>query len=224
MTITTLRKSVPAELLDISGHVPYTGKEGFTHPVAPVYFLGLNPGADPENGYDHLTIGQSLDVVWGCSKPFSEYLDGEWQGRPPLSHPMQRRMAHVFGRLGIDLRRIPASNLLFPRSGRAIRFSYDPEQVEELCWPFHDAVIHGLAIRTVIVAHSRAGERVRRRLGAAKLLERWEEANSRRWSFFAHEAGNGLRVLTITHPSVADWTAEPTDPTDFILNFMVGHY
>ena len=217
--IDTLRNLVPEPLLDISGVVPYTGRVGFTEPAAPLYFLALNPGGAPVEEAE--TLRESMQNKWGedAEPVWSSYLDESWSGRPPGTHPMQRRMRHLFDKLGLDLRRIPASNVMFPRSVRQSTFLYDEARITDMCWPFHQAVIDKLGIRTVIVGHADGGPWVCQKLGATKHLDTWRETNNRRWSFHAHETPHGLRVLTITHPSVAAWTAPATDPTEFIKTF-----
>ena len=224
---------IPEHLLNVSGVVPYSGREAFIKPQAPVYFLSLNPGGKPRGTPDgeetyqgsvHETIGESIKRAWGPGTPplMSNYLDISWSGHAPGTKPFQRRMRHLFEGLGFNLRLIPASNLIFPRSRRKATLEIDFHKTVEECWPFHQTVIDRLGIKTIIAAGSDVGINVRKKLGANSEIAVWEEANDRRWKFRAHENGEGIRVLTLTHPSIADWTTKETDPTEFVQTFMAA--
>jgi hypothetical protein len=67
-----------------------------------------------------------------------------------------------------------------------------------------------------------AGDRVRRRLCANSLVEVFVERNDRRWTSRAYKNSAGLVVLSLTHPSVADWTIPATDPTPLVRKFLAG--
>ena len=108
---------VPKALYPISDSVFYSGRAAFALP-APVYVLGLNPGGDPDQQKTD-TIGRQIDFVQGeTPSNWSAYSDESWGGRPPGMATFQRRVLHLFERLGSDPRRTPSSNLFFTRSRR----------------------------------------------------------------------------------------------------------
>ena len=54
----------------------------------------------------------------------------------------------------------------------------------------------------------------------AELARRFVEMNSRRWVSETHLGPTGLCVVTLTHPSRADWTNPAADPTPLIREML----
>lgn len=130
---------------------------------------------------------------------------------------MQPRVLHLCDRLGLDPGEVPASNLVFVRS--SLEATMEPglmDSYADLCWPFHAAVIETLRVRVVVCFGGRVGATVRARLGAHTEIGRFKETNNRGWTSYAHEAPSGVRVVTVSHPSRADWRNPATDVSDLV--------
>ena len=81
-------------------------------------------------------------------------------------------------------------------------------------------MIETLGVRVVIALGGAAGLHARQRLNAHREVARFVEDNARRWTSYLHEAPSGIRVATLTHPSVADWINPATDPTGLVLQAL----
>lgn len=101
-------------LSDRSGSIFYSGQLAFSSPCT-IYILGLNPGGSPQLQAQE-TIGRDLMEWSQRPKSWSRYVDEAWRGRQPGTHGMQPRIRHMFDGLGLDLRQIPASNVVFVRT------------------------------------------------------------------------------------------------------------
>lgn len=129
-----------AGLLDQSGSVFYSGAS--TLGPGPIYLLGLNPG-----GSGGATLVESLNltrVEHNC------YLDEAWAPgghvQPVGKSILQRRVQHLCERLGLDTRKVPASNLAFTRSTRVgTHDSFDASL--EICLPVHRIAIEAISPR-----------------------------------------------------------------------------
>ncbi|MDP5281415.1 hypothetical protein Q9Q95_20990 [Sphingomonas sp. DG1-23] len=204
---------LPEEMMRRSGALFYSGPSAFAGPRS-LYILGLNPGGSPTKQANE-TLRRDIAEWKALMKPWSAYLDESWQGRPPGTHGMQPRMRHMFDRLDLDLREVPASNVVFARSiGEATL----AEKVLLLtrCWPVHEAVISELGVRTILCLGSTAGRWVRDALAANQFLDSFSETNGRRWTSEAHIAPDGRAVVTVTHPGRADWRNPAADPTPLV--------
>jgi uracil-DNA glycosylase len=84
------------------------------------------------------------------------------------------------------------------------------------CWPFHQAVIDNLNVRTILCFGGTAGTWVREQLGANELIDRFTETNKRGWTSRTHRDGHGRQVVTVTHPSRVDWRNVDADPTPLV--------
>lgn len=209
---------VPPALHDLPGRVFYSGASAFAD-VRPLYLLGLNPGTGGkplEDAIDVHTIGADLAAAGQRPRSWSAYVDDSWSGRAPGTKPIQRRAQHLLRSLGLDPRATPASNVLFVRSRRAADLTARKAEWLASCWPFHEAVIRGLGVRVMACMGGDAGEWLRERLGAHDLRGDFTERNERRWRSTWHRNAEGLSVLTLTHPAIADWIAPPTDPTELV--------
>lgn len=206
---------MPAELLQLSGGVFYSGRDAFTG-SSPIYILGLNPGGDPAEPGAH-TVEQHLRATATNPPNHSSYRDESWNGRPKGTWSMQPRVLHLCARLGFDPGKVPASNLVFVRSSREATMQPGlMDRYADLCWPFHAAVIKTLGVRVVVCFGATAGAKVRSRLKANTEVGRFQETNNRGWTSYAHQAASGVRVVTVSHPSIADWTNPATDVSDLV--------
>ena len=223
--IEDLAKLVPQAHLNRSGRAFYSGRKAFST-VSELYVIGLNPGGSPE---DHSADTLSSHTEWVLNSApdnWSAYRDEEWAGRssgstrPPGTAPLQKRMQHLFQRLGVNPGEVPASNIVFIRSERKATLEGDFSRLASECWPFHQAVIESLKIRVVVCLGGDAGEEVRTRIGAVTPVGEFIEKNNRRWGNRAYMNRSGLTVAVLTHPSIVDWTVPSTDPTGLLLKVL----
>lgn len=207
---------VPTDLLQLSGAVFYSGRDAFTG-TSPLYLLGLNPGGDPATHQEH-TVEAHLRASASQPSNYSSYRDESWEsGRPAGTWSMQPQVLHLCARLGLDPGEVPASNLVFVRSAREATMPLGlMDEYADLCWPFHAAVIETLRVRVVVCFGKSAGAKVRARLGAHTEIGHFKETNNRGWSSNAHGAPRGIRVVTVTHPSIADWRNPAADVSDLV--------
>ena len=198
----------------------YSGRDAFASPAS-LYVLGVNPGGAPEN-YKTETVGShTRQVLYALPANWSAYRDESWEGSTPGTFGMAPRILHLFRRLDLEPGLVPASNLFFVRSRRELHIKERQASLADLCWPFHALVIQELKPRVVLCLGGTAGAYVRQKLGANRSTGRFVERNNRQWTSQSYENANGLRVVVATHPSIADWCASATDPTDLIQQTLL---
>jgi uracil-DNA glycosylase len=115
-------------------------------------------------------------------------------------------------RLELDPGKVPASNVVFARSSRGDDLGADFDHFADLCWPFHNHVIHTLHPKAVLCLGKKAGNYVRQRLGAHAPLATFVEDNNRRWKSHLIAAATEIKVIVATHPSIAAWTNRRRTP------------
>ena len=212
------RKYIPRELKKESGKVFYSGQAAFSGP-RPLYILGLNPGGDP-SAYPTETVEKHTRQVLNPknSENWSAYRDERWDGRPPGQERMQLRILHLLWRLHLDPGEVPASNLFFVRSRRGEDISSErKKQLAACCWPFHQEVIAQLKPQVILCLGEEAEAVVRRKTGAQKQVDQFvENYNRRRWKSLCFTNDEGLKIIRVTHPSLADWRNPVADPSDLV--------
>ena len=209
-------RNIPRQLRDKSGSVFYSGRGAFSGPC-PLYILGLNPGGDP-------VIQKRETVEWHTRKVleekpavWSEYTDESWGGSPPGRHGMQPRVTHLLSRLGLHPGKVPASNLIFLRSGRGNDIADQIEPLTLLCWPFHQAVIKHVEPRVILCFGRPAGNQVKRNTGALVQVDEFvERYPGRSWASCTFVNAGGLKVVVASHPSIAAWTTPEADPSELV--------
>jgi len=134
--------------------------------------------------------------------------------------PMQRRVCYLIKGLDLDIQSVPSSNVVFVRTKREATLKTEKAALLRSCWPVHRAVIERLHVRVILCFGGTAGGWVRQCVGAHELVDRFVERNNRRWTSWAHKNGDDQYVVTLTHPSVTDWTAAATDPTPFVRGIL----
>lgn len=207
--------ALPMELLSRSGSVFYSGRSAFSRPTS-LYILGLNPGGSPSLQADETIEFDLAEWKGNPRKNWSSYLDDSWRGRKEGTYGIQPRLAHMFRQLKLDLREVPAANVVFVRSATEAALHQEKAALLRSCWPVHDAVITTLGIRAVLALGGTAGRWVRERLQAHTPVGSFVEANARGWTSEAHQAGDGRIVITVTHPGRADWRNPAADPTPLV--------
>tara|TARA_R100000501_G_scaffold10060_1_gene19703 strand:+ start:1437 stop:2129 length:693 start_codon:yes stop_codon:yes gene_type:complete len=210
--------ALPERVLRRSGSVFYTGPDAFAGP-ADLYILGLNPGGSPIAQADE-TVARDIEEWRQLKQSWSAYADESWAGRVPGKFGMQARMLHMFDEVGLDPRKTPASNMFFVRSEGEAQMAAEKADLMQLCWPVHAAVIDAVQVKTVLCLGGTTGNGMRARLRADREIARWSEKNLRGWTSTAHEAENGTAVITVSHPSRADWRNPASDPSPLIREVL----
>jgi hypothetical protein len=209
---------VDPTLHERSGKVFYSGRAAFSVPSR-LYLLGLNPGGSPVLQVNE-TIGRNLQDWHSRPARWSDYLNESWAGRAPGTYGMAPRIRHLFDRLKLDPREVPASNVVFVRSAREADLMAEKDVLLEKCWRVHAAVIEVLGVSTIICLGGTAGRWVRSKLGAESKVGEFVEKNQRRWKSEAHVSRNGRGVVSLTHPSIADWRNPASDPTPLVCEML----
>jgi hypothetical protein len=198
----------------------YSGVSAFVKD-APLYILGLNPGGSEAKQTDNI-VDVPLQAFDWAEVDYSAYVCEEWgepKKKPKGRYPMQLRVLHMLEKLNLKPCQVPASNLIF-LSSRNEKVLKDKSSLLETCWPVHQAVIDTLRVRTILCFGKAAGNFVCKKLGANIEIDHYTETNNRRWTSRAHRAADGLVVVTVTHPSWADWTNEKADPTPLVKRML----
>ena len=208
-------KLVPTALQDKSGKVFYSGRLAFEKP-SEVYLLGVNPGGSPEELQSETVASHSEKVLHELPSDWSAYRDESWRGKPPGFRGMQPRVLHLLQRLELSPGQVPASNLVFVRSRREQQLGGDFKELATQCWPFHQYVIDTLQIRVVVCFGQSAGNWVCNELGAHTQVSEYTEDNNRRWQSRVFRNKERISVAILTHPSIANWVAPATDPTELV--------
>jgi uracil-DNA glycosylase len=136
---------------------------------------------------------------------------------------MQPRVLHLLRKVNLDPQTVAASNVIFERSARARDIINRFQELAELCWPFHQAVIGQLGVRVVLCFGQRSGLWVCERLNANKLVHQFVENNNRHWTSASFINSSGIAVVVATHPSSADWTNSATDPSHLVKKMLEVH-
>lgn len=207
-------EQVPQCLMERSGSILSTCSDAFSNTKA-LYILGLNPGGCPYNLAKNTVAAQCKDALARPS-PWSAYADESWGGAPCGTSGMQPRMLHMFEKINMDPRGVPASNVVFVRTPNEQALAPEMPNLLDACWPFHKKVIEVLGVKIILCLGKTAGRWVRRQTGANALLGDFTEKNERRWRSAAHRSDGGIVVVTATHPSRADWRNPAADPSPLI--------
>ncbi len=205
---------VPSSILNEAGSVFYSGMGAFKQP-SDIYILGLNPGGSPSDNQDE-SIGTDLKSWSSLPEFWSAYADACWEGFPAGQYSMQPRVVHLFEQLGQDLRMTPASNVVFVRTRNETDLAARKSELLDLCWPVHEALIQRLSVRTILCFGATAGRWVRQMLSADMEVGSFKEDNYRGWTSVAHTSPADICVVTLTHPSRADWRNPSADPTPLV--------
>jgi hypothetical protein len=219
ITIEALAEQIPAGLHMRSGKVFYSGRNAFSTHSA-LYVLGLNPGGDPSQHKGETVENHTAAVLNSHADDWSAYRDESWEGAVPGTYGMAPRVLHLFAALRFSPGHVPCSNLVFVRSRREGNIRREMASLADLCWTFHAFAIERLRPRAILCFGQTAGRYVRRKVGANTQYGEFIEMNNRRWRSRAFVSSAGLRVVVATHPSVADWSAASTDPTQLIRDAL----
>ncbi len=127
-------------LADVPGKLLYSGVGTLCR--GRIYLLGWNPGGDPDvetdtTKVDFLRVTQR-DPHW------NEYLDASWRPRgricAPGRAPMQARTCSLVEGIGLQIRAVCATNVIFVRS-RVSEGLEKPSKLADKCWPVHQKIL-----------------------------------------------------------------------------------
>lgn len=128
-----------------SGSVLYSGDE--TIRKGKFYFLGANPGgrsSPSKNEFTDTVIDHLLRN--GTPSNCNAYYDATWQQRGnqparPGGAILQRRIKYFFEAIGVDLKTVLSTNLVFVRSPSIGEFHLSWNEVREKCWEIHKILL-----------------------------------------------------------------------------------
>lgn len=107
-----------------------------------IYLLGWNPGGDPDK--EDGSVEDHFHRLANEQPDWNEYLDATWtsHGRPcaPGEAPMQKRVCNLLDGIGLSVRTVCASNVIFARS-RTTQHLKTPWDLAARCWPVHEFII-----------------------------------------------------------------------------------
>ncbi|WP_127103287.1 MULTISPECIES: hypothetical protein [unclassified Asaia] len=189
-------------LLDASGAVLYS--DVTTLKSGPVYFLGLNPGGSPESTPDG-TLGHSLAA---SRSGLNAFLDQSWRDPPktlrPGEAPLQRRIQMLFVMMGLEVRSVAASNLVFTRS-RNLRLHENFTLAIAQCRPVHELFVQAIHPR-IILTH---GSRNAFRRGINADFFNFYEAHHAAWKIHSGVCTiAGRRIPVINMPHLSFWAID----------------
>ena len=222
MTLEAFSRLVPDWLLDRSGEVFYSGRAAFSG-SREVYLLGYNPGSDPnverKPGDELNTVRSSIDKALSRSaERFSLYYQ-EWEtGRPQT---MQKGIRRFFAMSGLDPCLTPSSNCVFVRSPdiasmpKAAR-----EELEDDCWPFHQAVIEQLRIKAVLCMGDDAYKAVADHFRVTGQVDEEPDGwRPPRWHR-AYATESGMILFKLLHPSRGHWQKDEHNPAALVRRVL----
>lgn len=215
---------VPKELEGRSGKVFYAGRAAFGAPC-PIYLLGLNPGGHEEDHPDE-TIGEhTRRVLHEYPDDWTAILDETWRPHgfayPPGEAPLQHELRTFLDGLGLDLRRVPMSNVTFVRSTSSDTLGKEGRATIDLCRAFHLAVIHQLQVRLVVCMGKEPGMRLVKWFGAQE-IGRYPSENGRRWMATVWGSSeNNPKIVILRYPSRGcTWMNPEENPAPFVRSLI----
>lgn len=217
--IQSFARLIPQSVMNESGSVFYSGREAFSAPST-IYILGYNPGGSPDLQADETVSWHTRKVIEDMPAQWSAYQDESWQNSQPGTFGLQPRILHMLRELNLSARLVPASNVVFVRSRGEADLKGRFENLATEAWPFHQAVIDNLKIKVLLCLGGSAGEFIRKQTSATRQVDSFTETNRRNWQSLAHVNSSGLVVVTLTHPSRADWTNRDADPSGLVKRMV----
>ena len=218
--IENFEKLIPKSQRKRSGKAFYSGRRAF-EAQSDLYIIGLNPGGKPKDYQKETVRRHTRGVLHNKPTNWSAYKDEAWGNQAKGEDVHQRRVRYLFRKLKLNARKVPASNLIFPRSQSKKKLKGDFKELACECWPFHEAVIKQLEVRVVVCLGKDVGKWVCDHLDARAPIDEFVEIYpKRRWKSHTHKNASGLTVVTLTHPSNADWTNPNADPTGLVVNAL----
>ena len=215
--IENFAKNIPLSLQHKSGIVFYSGHAAFSG-RRELYILGLNPGGNPTKQANETVAWHTSKVLREKPDKWSEYRDESWNGKPPGTYGMQPRILHLLKKLDLEPGEVLSSNIVFERSRRVSDIAW--QQLAEVCWPFHCAVIRQLRPRVILCFGKKAADFVMKKTCTVDQVDCFVKNNNHRLedTYFANH--EGPKVIQVAHPSWVDWTTPKADPSKLVLRAL----
>ena len=204
---------IPDELMDVPGHAFYSGEAGFAG-RSRLYLLAENPGSD---GME--TVRQQLLHLREGPSAYSAYATHTWKPAGRIDHSV----LHLLRRLSLNPTEVPASCLIFGRTRGESDLAGSFDRLADLCWPFHQMVVGNLGVDVVVCFGKKTGAYVRRRFDAHEQIDQFVERNNRGWTSHTHRGRDGLKVVSVTHPSRVDWRNPAADVSPLVARALDGN-
>ncbi|MCE2466838.1 MAG: hypothetical protein J4G06_02345 [Caldilineaceae bacterium] len=212
-------KTIPSDLQHKSGIVFYSGRIAFSG-CRELYILGLNPGGNPTEQANETVAWHTSNVLNNKPDKWSEYSNECWEGKPPGKHGIQPKILHLLKKIDLEPGEVPSSNIVFERSRTKKDIEKNWLQLAEACWSFHRAVIKQLRPRSILCFGRKAGNFVRKKVCAVDQIDCFVENNNRRWKSTCFANREGLKVISVAHPSRANWVNPKADPSELVLRAL----
>ena len=213
--IEDFKNHIPPEIAQRSGKVFYSGRAAFSGD-RPLYILGYNPGGNPlaPANAEETVAAHTQKVLRDPQPNWSAYRNESWEGGQAGRRPLQRRMRALLEQLQVDPGAVPASNIIFVRSRGADDSAQESKELQERCWPFHQAVIAQLRVQVILCLGEKAAQVVKEKTAAHTPLKTFMDESGVPNVCFSNEAG--LKVIRVTHPSYRYWTLPPRALVNFV--------
>ncbi|WP_157609171.1 hypothetical protein [Serinicoccus marinus] len=75
----------------------------------------------------------------------------------------------------------------------------------------------------IVCLGKKTGAYVRRRLDAHEQIDQFVEQNNRGWTSHTHLGRDGLKVVSVTHPSRVDWRNPAADVSPLVARALNGN-
>ena len=204
------------------GSVLYSGNQ--TIRKGKFYFLGANPG-----GHSDQNLGDYPDTVINqlhrknTSSDFNEYFDGKWQirGRRP-SRPgealLQKRIKFFFNFIGVNLKEVLSTNLVFVRSPTLEEFHLSWDDAADKCWEIHKILLSIVQPEIIIAFGSQANDYIKKKINVIR-GESYEVVSINESKFFSIFEGKmsigsnnkNIKLISIPHLSRYKINAKGTE-------------
>ena len=199
--------------MDVPGHAFYSGEAAFAG-RSRLYLLAENPGSDgPE------TVRQQLHNIRNGPSAYSAFATHTWK----LAGRIDHSVLHLLRRLSLNPTEVPASCLIFSRTRGESDLVGSFDRLADLCWPFHQTVVDSLDVDVIVCLGKKTGAYVRRRFDAHEQIDQFVEQNNRGWTSQTHLGRDGLKVVSVTHPSRVDWRNPAADVSPLVARALNGN-
>ncbi|WP_149814636.1 hypothetical protein [Serinicoccus marinus] len=84
-------------------------------------------------------------------------------------------------------------------------------------------MVDSLDVDVIVCLGKKTGAYVRRRLDAHEQIDQFVEQNNRGWTSHTHLGRDGLKVVSVTHPSRVDWRNPAADVSPLVARALNGN-
>ena len=215
---------IPASQMSRSGKAFYSGRLAFES-QSDLYILGANPGGSPKDYPDETVDSHTKWVLQDSPQNWSAYRDESWgtSMAKPGSRGIQPSLLYLFDKLSVNPGKVPASNLVFPRSTEIATYYGSFNDAASECLQFHKTVIKQLSVRVVVHFGLSKHSWLCKQLNASQCGESFTD-NGRRISITSQNA-DGLKVVSLVHPTPRrgyPWLERKVedDPTESVIRAL----